>query len=464
MINFAEYPKTSKWARHLTRLSKITKLTIPDELVQLAQEYSWNTASLKGGSLRFSKREYDAIQYVLDWNGRCALLVNREVDLVKHVLVHSIKLLNSNNIVVFANGNASSYSWRKVISEVFPQDNIAFFIKSKLTYFSDYNPSRPTWTLIEGNSNFYSILDNHTFDHMIIDNTYNPLYETDSLLNGLALEISKTTVILKISDFWKNNKDTSIGAISECLVEKLKLHKDLNFIPTQMQSQVMHSYFHNRKTRFDALNFFEAVGAYSGMLKEHRLARYTTIQDSSFSIIPYDTSNRLVSAISTYRTTEHKILSESNHTVKSLVTSALMGNKESLENLNKLKTSAWLKYKANSLYEMLLTLKKSKRISLLIYESPEIKKIIMSTITNIHSIEESVPASLKPNSLCLTNDISIITHEMFNNISNLVFLENLTDKQTMSDISKLSDIYGFNIIFSVMNGTFDVELTEQLIS
>ncbi|MNR88430.1 hypothetical protein D3C72_193680 [compost metagenome] len=496
MFERSSYPLTGRWARHLLRLANTSKIPVDASLREVAKQRSYDVAMVPA-HLKFSRKEYDAIQYLLDWNCRAVLLDHKGISYSRHISLFAAQTIGAKSIAVFCRGSRQVAEWVELIKLMAPGEPIFTKVnkdpRGNITPHSEETAGRK-WVIGEFREfQDVSMVSDHKIDHMIVEKDEKELpYDSIDSLSGLCLEIQRTTFIVQSSDFWVDQSDyksqSSIGTLSVILSEYLRTNKHMARVPTLFgTSQNVAMYFRKRGRRYNLVSLFEASGACFDLVVEPTSIHFRNNFSNTMLVNEGANSNRRNDSIKRYETVEAQVTGQAGQTTSEIIDLALSGDAVAVSRLELLKTGDWAKLKANMFYNNLRVMSNSEDKVIIVAKHPGLRKFL-SFSTSIIDVTPGFPDTnqklsnyVYPAKSCqsfddlpfgfknrisntiMVNDLADVDIRALEVTEQVIFAEFGYDTQLVSDYIELSKAFGFKITFGTMRGTFEEELAEKLL-
>ncbi len=496
MFERTSYPLNGKWARHLLRLSNASKIPVDASLREVAKQSSYD-ASMVPTHLKFSRKEYDAIQYLLDWNCRAVLLDHKGISYSRHVSMLAAHIIGSKAISIYCRGPRQVNEWSDLIRDLFPGEPIFTRInkdpRRNITTHDNEVASR-RWIISEYKEmQDTALVSDYNIDHMIVEKDEKELpYDTTDVLAGLCSELIRTTFIVHSADFWVNQTEyksqASIGVVQMVLSEYLKTNKFMSKVPVMFgTSQNVAMYFRKRGRKYNPVALFEASGACFDLVMEKSSMYLKNNFSNTMLVNEGSNSNRRNDGIQRYANIESNVCSKAGSTVEGLVDRALSGDLVAQVHLEELKTMDWAKLKANMFYNNLRVMNSAEEKVVIVAKHEALRKFL-SFSTNIIPIEandpdvnqklsnfvypstiskdfENLPVGFKNriSNTIIVRDLVALDVRALELTEQVIFAEFEYDAQTLADYVELSKAFGFKITFGTMRGTFEERLAEKLL-
>lgn len=447
--------------------------------------------------LKFSRKEYDAIQYLLDWNCRAILLDHKGISYSRHISLLGAQLLESKSIVVFCRGPRQVSEWADLIRSMYPDEPI--FTKAnkdprRNITAHDADTASRRWIVGDYREmQDIGMVTEHSIDHMIVEKDEKELpYDSTDVLAGLCSEILRTTFIAQSAEFWVDQSDyksqSSIGVIQLILSEYLKVNRHMSKVPVVFgTSQTVAMYFRKRGRKYNPVSLFEASGTCFDLVMEKSSVHFKNNFSNTMLVNEGANSNRRNEGIQRYTSVEAAVCARAGASVDELVDRSLEGDTQARAHLEELKTVDWAKLKANMFYNNLRVMSSAEEKVVIVAKNQALRKF-MSFSTNIVSadpgdsnIDQKLSNFVYPanNSLDFPN----LPMGFKNHISNTIMVSDLItldvraleiteqvifaefdyDPQVLADYVELSKAFGFKITFGTMRGTFEERLAEKLL-
>jgi hypothetical protein len=190
--------------------SKFNNMQISNELLELAK-IGVDDESLNNFSYKFNENERNAIQYTLDWNGRCIVLHNdilssRTISLASISLRNTIKPVFPLVMLV----KAQNYTqWAKLAAQYWPDKKISVFSNPKGLHNNTYSSeisTTPDWSADIFITSYSSLIwyDAMQFikpKQLLIDEIENDQsinYRWAAAVHGLFYEIRSCLILIHI--------------------------------------------------------------------------------------------------------------------------------------------------------------------------------------------------------------------------------------------------------------------------
>jgi hypothetical protein len=497
MYNRASFPRNGKWARHLLRLANISNIQVDPQLKEIAKETSYDP-TLIPSTLKWSSKEYNALQYVMDWNGRCVLLDTKDPGFARHVSVIAAKQLGSKRIMIIAKSHNMLLEWSILIRNICQNDGVTISeARGKgRTRCWGKDSCETQWILAEYNEfQDVAFVSDEKPDHLIFDVDVHRSVDYSFLetFEALCDEFNKVTIIAKSPDFWNNpsdqNASSAINQLTMYVVDNLKLNLYHGKIPSlSSTSPSAISYYRPRGVRVDSPAFFEASGVCFNLVMD-KISKHFKNVFSNNMLEPEHLHNsaRRKSIIERYREVETNECTQLGKSIKDIVSDALEGDKSSCEALERMKTTEWAKLKSHTFYNLVRESTRTEEKTIVVAANATIRKymgtqlsaqIISSTDSN-STIDEQLGNFAYPHPNCkkftisgpykrtkviVVDDITMLDERIFEVVDRVIFAEFPYDKETISCYIELSKMFRFRTLFGTMRGTFEEDLAEQLLA
>lgn len=495
MYERTSFPRTSKWARHLLRLSNVSNIEPPDEIRQLAKEYSFDPAMFPA-HLRWGRREYDAFQYVMDWNGRCVILDQQGASYARHISVLSALELGSKRVMILGANYELLMNYGLILKKLRPYDRITISPskrgETKRNLAQGKDDAEINWILATfDEAADPAFIGEENPDHIILDvdlRTVN--YNLIEYLGGLAQEFMRLTTVAQSVDFWNAlsndfNAHSVILNLENLMSEFLGLNAFYSKIPVNMgTSQKIMQYFRTRGVRVDAATFFEASGVCFDLVAD-RISKYfkNVFSNNMLNGESGDHSQRRSAIINRYTKAEDEICARMKMSVHSLIDMALAGDSSSRAALDAMKTTEWAKLKSHVFYNLVRESSKNNEKTLIVTRHPEIRKYmslqLSASVLDAPSGRDHQLArftyphpntklfgefkNIKILNTLVVDDIADLDERTLEVIDRVIFTEFPYDRADISDFIDLAKAFRFKLLFATMRGTFEEKLSEELL-
>ena len=497
MYERTSYPATPKWARHMLRLSNASKIPVDASVRDLARQTDYDMPSLPA-SIRLGRKECDAIQYLLDYNGRAVLVDNKGISYAQYVSAIAATILDSKTIWIVCNGHSEIAGWRSTIKSVAPNDPILARVGPEEFSNATANPIKEgerKWLITSYKALLdSSIISEYKVDHLIFDKDDRDLpYDSTDALSGACLEIKRTTMVFQATDFWVNPNDyksqSVMGLLSTLLSDYMRLSSTMSKIPLMFgTSQNVAMYFRKRARRYEPLRVFEASGVCFDLVTDKTSTFFTNVFSNNMLVTTGAHSKRRSEVINNYMLQEDKLCTRLGKDADGVVEAALAGDATARAGLDTLKTQEWAKQKASLFYNSIREVNTTNEKMIVVAKNPHIRKYIATSL-NIVDIDEGDDATIAMKSanfvyphagykefevpktyacrisnLVMTEDVSALDPLVLENANYVVFTEFDYDASMISDYIALSQVFDFKIIFGTMRGTFEEALADKLLN
>lgn len=495
MYNRVSLPKDPKWARHLKRWSKLVNMGPTTPLDELAQTRSFTDIDLPN-SPKLTQADQDALQYMLDWNGRCLMLCPAELSLTRHIVLIGAKLLGSKCILVSAKHDHKLEDWYNIIRQLYPDAAIYYEGKTARKH-NDPDQADQYFHLVKNNDITRSqCMKQHKFDHYLSDNDdFSVYYDFSEQNDGLASEITRSTIVGNVPQFWVNptdhRSDIVIGNIFMRLQQTLKVSPNISKYLQSYANVELTTYLKVRGGKYNLVSLMEAIGVCTSTTISPESQNYLLLTSSDMLVTEIgDHSKRRTEVVTRYKSKEEAVIEALGGSMAEVVKLATQGSSTHIDALEQLKTSEWAKIKAQVFHRFLMVSKYSgTQKTILLARTPALRRsmLISSMATEIdpsktpreqqeimsnfaypspsHIRFELVPSDFKHRafSTLMLRDASELDERILTAVDRLVVCEYGYSRADIDDLIMLSKIYGFRLIFGTMRGTFEDELSDNLL-
>jgi len=501
MYDRVRYPLNGKWARHVMRMAEITGTPIDSRVREVAGTYSYNRDELPN-ALQFSNREYDALQYVLDWNARCVLLETTNVSYTKHIAVLGAQLMGSKRIGVYVKDYHDVGIWNKLLTNFCPDDAILIRPndpKKSLENVTDNDvETAPRVWIVDRwqMARDTSVVTEYKIDHIIVGRGKCDFsYDVSDSIEALCGEIPRATIIMETTEFWQNLGDyqnqATIGYISSLVTGYLKLHLTVASIPLVFTSFTdIAISFRSRGRKFQPVRLFEASGVCFNLVMDRTYKDFKILQSNSMLVDSGDHSNRRSEIITGYRKQQARAVADYGATIDEIVDHALDGSTHAQQTLDGLKSAHWARLKSQMLTGLVKDFKATKEKAILVTKDENIRKYLMLSLgaTYVSPKEldqekhkkyanfvypaeaykdfEHLPMAFKPNynALMVTDDFIGLPGEVISQTHHVVLCEFPYSGAEVGDFVELSKAFNFTLHFGLMRGTFEEKLSQRVLT
>lgn len=497
MYERTSFPATPKWARHLLRLANASKTPIDASLRDLARQLSYDVSVLPK-HLRLSRKEHDAIQYMLDWNGRAVLLDMAGISFARHIMTLTAQLLDSKSIWILCHTPTDVLEWRQVLLDLFPDDAIYADVDKRIKNTTgNTDDTERRWLITTHHYvNDLDMVGNFKIDHVVFEKTLKDIsYDSNDAILGLFQEMRKVSVLLQATDFWTDlshyrsiQTTTILGSL---ISNYLRTNRHMAQVPSHFStSQDVALYFRTRGRKYSPVSLFEASGACFDLILDKESTNFKNIFSSSMLVSAGAHSNRRSEVIRKYADEEAKLIERTGRTISETVDEALRGNKVAQVDLDGLKSPDWGKLKANAFYNLINAANSVEEKTIVVASHGMIRRY-MSTTLNAVSLDDNLSPEVM-NRKCANFVYPNPQYETFDGIpayyecriQNTVMTDNLVsldprvieaadtvvvtefqyDPIWIEELIELSRAFGFKLVFGTMRGTFEEILSERLLA
>jgi len=494
MYNRVTLPKDPKWARHILRWSKLVNMGPTNQLEELAKIRSFTESDLPS-TLKLSQAEQNALQYMLDWNGRCLMLSPQELSLTRHVVLMGIKLLGSKRVLITSKRDQRLEDWHSIIKQLFPDAAIHFEGKPDL---KQGNPEQADlfFYLIRNNSIARSkCVQQNKFDHYVSDDDdFSVNYDFSEHHDGLASEFMRTTLVGSVPQFWINPSDTRsdiiLGNIFMRLQQTLKVSPNISKYLHSYANMEITSYLKVRGGKYNLVSLMESIGVCTSTTIGEESQHYLMLSSSDMLVTEIgDHSKRRSEVVLRYKRKEEAVIEALGSSMAEVVTLAMQGSSEHIDALEQLKTTEWAKIKTQMFHKHLMASRGTNPKTIILANNTALRRslIISSLAIEFDRTKpereqqevlsnfafpspsyrefELIPDTFK-NRSCPTiimRDITELDVRILTAVDRMIIAEYGYSRADIDDLITLSKIYGFRLIFGTMRGTFEDELSDNLL-
>lgn len=499
MYERTSFPANGKWARHAIRLANVSAIPVDASLQALASSRSYDTADVPT-AFKFSRKEYDTLQYVLDWNCRCVVLDTKAISLSKHVAIMGAVLTGSKRIAIFAREYERVGYWIKIIQEAFP-DDVIITQKNRETHRkpistnADIETAERVWIIDRFNAiSDVNLITEYKVDHVIFqkDNADIP-YTTTEPFQGICKEITKTTIVAETMDFWHDLADYrsqgSLGLLTSLIADYLQTNTVMARVP-QMFGTIpkVAMYFRSRGRKYQAIGLLEACGACFDLVIDKNTADFKNLVSNSMLTDDGEHSNRRAEIIKRYDALQHRVERDMGKPISGIVDEALNGNKKARNCIDQLKTQEWAKLKAQMFYSTIRSSKIENEKFLIICKNESIRKYLMLSLNAIdldnnptqqeqhkkfanfvypgdYKDFSELPMGFNPriSNYVIASDLSALPQSVIERADQVYLTEFPYDAGMITDLIELAHVFKFKLVFGTMRGTFEEKLSEKLL-
>lgn len=501
MYDRIELPRTGRWARHLLRLAATSNVEVDPQLQEIAKETSYDPLCAPKG-FSWSKREFNALQYVLDWNGRCILAYEKSAPgYAKHVALIAAKQLGSKRVMITTQRDVGFQEYIGIIPQLFPDHALAYSDAKSgdLIYAHGDETYEHQWFVHQarGLSTNSKTIDTTKPDHHIadLDSVTQIEYTFVELFKALCGEFSRTTVLVGCQEFWNTTMEQHVVAskahITHILDDYLGLSSFHARVPhVSHTSKTPLQYYRARGVRMDSIAFYEASGACFSLVADKPTKFFRNVISSGLIGNTSDRSSRRAEMFQRYQQNEAQQCERLGKTLEQVVDSALDGNKESREALNAMQSEKWAKLKASALYSVIRDTVTTEEKTLIVAANPVIvRNLSAQTGATVYdsagasSLQQTMMSNFvypHPNAsqfnrpandktfnrikTLLIENILDVDERVLEATDRLVIAEFPYDREIMQAYVDLAQVFRFRMFFATMRGTFEDYLSEQLVA
>ena len=497
MYNRTSFPKSGKWARHLQRLAKVSRLSLPEELTEIART---DVSVRVHPQLKFSKREINAAQYGMDWGGRFVLLEESASVYARSVAFTVADNLDSKRVIVYVSDAMDTSAWLRTIKLLAAGDRIETFDRSfKSTVVVDTESERQ-WLVVDAkNIHNVDLLTQFRADHIIFEMSGAGVTSLSSdIIRGLASEVTRFSIILMNNADWNTPTSSStrqrVGSVIKLLADVLLLNRTMTSVPVQfdtVQSTAM--YYRRRGIKYNDLNILEVTGTCFDLVRNPESVHFQMAVGNALARETADTENssRRNEVVRRYITHQNELCGRLQGSISDIVDSALRGDADAISGLESLKTKDVLRNKANLFYNHIQESNKKGYKTVVVAKSPTLRQQISSQCSGVQLQSDpvfgpqrdalqanfvfpsvdwrsytNVPAHFTPriNNLLVVDDLLTLDEVALKHVDQVIFAEFLYDRELTMDLLDLAKAFSFKVMFGTMRGTFEEELAEKLLA
>lgn len=494
MYNRETYPRTPKWARHIRRLSKVSNFEFPSELNDLTKITSWGD-DFKPVE-KFGRRECAALQYMMDWNGRCVMLDSKNPTLCRSVVLAGIELIGSKRILVFVKTAQEVAIWSNIIRSNYPEDAQVHVNASRVRQTASGNPEEAsrTWVIAAHRESVdVSLVGDYQIDHMIIESDDgNVHYEATDVLSGMATEIFRTTFIARMNDFWSdptdNRRHVDLIGMENIVSQVVRTNTNMIAVPSVVGSSMsVSAYYRSRGVKLNTMQLYEACGVCTSLVIDESSVWFKNIQNTSYLGEVGSQSKRRSEIIQRYEHNEAAAVAELGKPLREIVDLAMQGSQTHRDRLEALKTQDWSKLKASTFFNMLQNTHQRDEKTIIVTNNRYIRNYMTMSVGAIE-LQDTVNGQIQQyanfcypnvkvsdfpelghhqsyriNNRLVVDSIAHLPTKLFEVADRIIFCEFPYDAEEIADLVELAKVFRFKMFFGTLRGTFEEHLAEKLL-